>query len=162
MRMLVPFYTVLKNLGTEIKIDNPNLNIDPVAPDVYKICTDTFMEILDEYHIEKPYYVKELTLNEFRYDKNIVEKNEMEKIVRNLKHNISMFTIVKKDNVVEYVPGDRTYMAQNVAKLLPNLDATVSGVKVIIDIDIFEKFFGGRFEFNILNKLTGFKFKEKT
>ena len=138
----------IKGVFDEINTNNPDTNI----PDLYKISTEILIQLLDEYSIEKPSYVKVLTLNEFRFNDNTTEKNEKEKIIKNLKYNIEMFTYVKKDDVVEYIPGDKAYVAKNVADLLPDLDADVSGFKVIFKRVIFEKYFNGKFKYDIFGK----------
>ena len=115
-------------------------------PDIFALSSQTILEIYQDCEIEIPSFVSLVDYTDY-FGYNVIVENIKEKITMEWMHNRQAFKIMKKQNVLEYVAGERTYEAARVADSIPEiLRPKTSGNKVIMQLDEAEKFFGIHFK----------------
>lgn len=139
-------YDKVLHLIEEMNIFEFNDENEDWKPDVFQISTQTIIEIYNDCGLEIPKYVTELKYADY-FGHNILTEGIRQKIVFDWTHNKKAFKVMRKRNVLEYIPGERPYEAVRVCDALPEiLRAKNSGIKVVMQLDEAEKFFGVHFK----------------
>ena len=119
-----------------------NKNNETWYPDIFKLSSETIIEIYKDCDIEVPSYVSVVSYADY-FGNNVIIEQIRQKINFEWEHNKNAFRILKKQNLLEYIAGERAYEAIRIKESLPEkLRAKTSGAKVIMQLDEAQKFFG--------------------
>ncbi len=116
-------------------------------PDIFKISSETIVEIYHECMDDIPEYIKVLSFSDYYGDK-VVGHSAIEKIQNAWENERSSFKINRKENKVVYTyPENSTYELKYIIdELPPQLDAKKGGKTLSMDLKEAEKFFGIKFK----------------
>lgn len=112
------------------------------------VCTDlhNLNNYFSGFDIQIPPYVTEVSYADY-FGHNSLTQSVKEKIIFEWAHNRKAFKVLRKQNRLEYVAGEKAYEAVNICQALPEeLIPKQSGAKVVLKLDSAEKFFGIHFK----------------
>ena len=114
-------------------------------PDIFKLSSETIVEIFRDCELKCPTYTSVVSYDDY-FGNNVILENIRDKIVFEWTHNRRAFRVLKRQNRVEYQPGEKAYEAKRIKEALPEiLQAQIAGNKIVFHLDVAEQFFGIRF-----------------
>lgn len=115
-------------------------------PDIFNLSSKVIISIYEDCKIQIPPYVTEVSYADY-FGHNSLTQSVKEKIIFEWAHNRKAFKVLRKQNRLEYVAGEKAYEAVNICQALPEeLIPKQSGAKVVLKLDSAEKFFGIHFK----------------
>lgn len=115
-------------------------------PDIFNLSSKVIIGIYEDCKIQIPPYVTEVSYADY-FGHNSLTQSVKEKIIFEWAHNRKAFKVLRKQNRLEYVAGEKAYEAVNICQALPEeLIPKQSGAKVVLKLDSAEKFFGIHFK----------------
>lgn len=115
-------------------------------PDIFNLSSKVIISIYEDCKIQIPPYVIEVSYADY-FGHNSLTQSIKEKIIFEWAHNRKAFKVLRKQNRLEYVAGEKAYEAVNICQALPEeLIPKQSGAKVVLKLDSAEKFFGIHFK----------------
>ena len=121
-------------------------NTDSEYPDIFKMSSETIVEIIKEQSIIIPDFVKIVTFNDY-CGEVVVSERAIKNITKAWENNQSLFKINRNTNTLKYTAGEKGYEAKWIANELPPvLRADVVGNEVVMDLEAAEKVFGIKFK----------------
>lgn len=114
--------------------------------DIFNLSSKVIISIYEDCKIQIPPYVTEVSYADY-FGHNSLTQSVKEKIIFEWAHNRKAFKVLRKQNRLEYVAGEKAYEAVNICQALPEeLIPKQSGAKVVLKLDSAEKFFGIHFK----------------
>lgn len=111
-------------------------------PDLFQLSSETLIEIITDTGIKLPEYIYPVAYRDY-FGTNAMIERAKDLVAREWMHNRNAFRILKKQNQLEYTAGEYAYQATALKESLPeHLRAFTSGLKVVMDLDAAEQFFG--------------------
>lgn len=127
-------------------------NNDEWVPDIFDMSSRTIIEIFNDCNIPLPEFIRKLTYNDY-FGSAAIGSRVYNRVRRDWKYNSKAFKVSRKQNKLEYQPGEKAYEAVWVYNELPTeLRAECSGVKVIMELDKAIEFFGITFRKSIFER----------
>ena len=115
-------------------------------PDIFNLSSKVIISIYEDCKIQIPPYVTEVSYADY-FGHNSLTQSVKEKIIFEWAHNRKAFKVLRKQNRLEYVAGEKAYEAVNICQALPEeIIPKQSGAKVVLKLDSAEKFFGIHFK----------------
>lgn len=122
------------------------------APDILKKSSEVFVDIITEYGIERPEYIRLLTLEDY-FGESVTGKNAKKTVQRAWKTSKKEFVVNEKTNELRYNIGN-TFDADRLLKELPEtLEGRKSREWIIMNLLEARKFFELDFKMSFFDKL---------
>ena len=125
---------------------------DEYFPDIFKISSETIIEIFREY-ADTPEYIRPVSYSDYFGDKAI-GRNAIKTIIDAYESDPKAFTIDKKKGLLKYtVPESKAYTLRYLVDELPaRLNAFEVGKTITMDLAAAQEFFGKKFMKTFLGK----------
>lgn len=121
-------------------------------PDIFEVSSKIIIEIMNDCSIEIPTYIRSLSFEDYFGNKSLSSR-VYKKIKNEWVHNKAAFHINRKQNKLEYQPGEKKFEAEWVKNELPaELRAECYGTKVVMELDKAETFFEIKFKKTIFER----------